>query len=74
MPASESLGLVVGLFVDGVVAGLILALLGLGITLIFGLLLIFLFFRNGIVPFVDRYLDEYFDYRNRLAISGGGGT
>lgn len=37
MPVSESLGLVVGLFVDGIGAGLILALLGLGITLVFGL-------------------------------------
>ena len=41
-------------------------------TLIFGLLLIFLFlfFRNGIVPFVDRHLDDYFDYRSRLASIG----
>lgn len=41
-------------------------------TLIFGLLLVFLFlfFRNGIVPFVDRYLDDYFDYRSRLSAVG----
>ena len=41
-------------------------------TLIFGALLIFLFlfFRNGIVPFVDRHLDDHFDYRDRLSIGG----
>lgn len=45
-------------------------------TMIFGLLLmfLFLFFRNGIVPFVEQYLDEYLDYRDRLAIGGGRGT
>lgn len=37
MPAAETLGLVVGLLVDGISNGLILALLGLGITLVFGL-------------------------------------
>ena len=37
MPFADTAGLVVGLLVDGIGSGLILALLGLGITLVFGL-------------------------------------
>lgn len=37
MPLADTAGLVVGLLVDGIGTGLILALLGLGITLVFGL-------------------------------------
>ena len=37
MALSETVGLIIGLLVDGIGSGLILALLGLGITLVFGL-------------------------------------
>lgn len=38
--------------------------------MVFGLLLIilFLYFRQGIVPFIDQQLDDRFDYRDRLAV------
>ena len=37
MPIADTFGLMIGLLIDGIGAGLILALLGLGITLVFGL-------------------------------------